>query len=276
MITPFTGQVACIEQALKTESISGITVGTINALQGAERQVVIFSSTYSKHSNGSFIDKRRSMLNVAVSRAKDSFLVFGDVDTIVRAPSGSPRGLLAKYLFSKEENELEFEALPRRDIIEPGIQPIFLRNADEHDQYMRHALLRAGTSVQIVSPWLMYERIKESGTEELLAQTTGRGVQVSIYTDRWFNSKAGGGALEEAGRNLAKLGVELIVLHGIHSKLFVLDDAEIVIGSFNWFSAARSGFRKHETSLVYCGPAVKNEIVSFRNDLEQLRSRRGQ
>lgn len=41
------------------------------------------------------------MLNVAVSRARDSFLVFGDMGTFVPGTS-APSSVLAKYLFQSE------------------------------------------------------------------------------------------------------------------------------------------------------------------------------
>ncbi|HGT8837806.1 TPA: DEAD/DEAH box helicase, partial [Escherichia coli] len=82
IVTPFSAQVSTIKQALGKQGIStganekSLTVGTVHSLQGAERAIVIFSPVYSKHEDGGFIDSDNSMLNVAVSRAKDSFLVF--------------------------------------------------------------------------------------------------------------------------------------------------------------------------------------------------------
>ncbi|HDZ4060457.1 TPA: ATP-binding protein, partial [Escherichia coli] len=104
IVTPFSAQVSTIKQALGKQGIStganekSLTVGTVHSLQGAERAIVIFSPVYSKHEDGGFIDSDNSMLNVAVSRAKDSFLVFGDMDLFEIQPPSSPRGLLAKYL----------------------------------------------------------------------------------------------------------------------------------------------------------------------------------
>ena len=102
IVTPFSAQVSTIKQALGKQGIStganekSLTVGTVHSLQGAERAIVIFSPVYSKHEDGGFIDSDNSMLNVAVSRAKDSFLVFGDMDLFEIQPPSSPRGLLAK------------------------------------------------------------------------------------------------------------------------------------------------------------------------------------
>ncbi len=94
-----------------------LTVGTVHSLQGAERAIVLFSPVYSKHEDGRFLDSNSSILNVAVSRAKDSFLVFGDMDLIEMQPAFSPRGLLAKYLFSSDNNALQFEFQKRQDLM---------------------------------------------------------------------------------------------------------------------------------------------------------------
>ena len=87
--------------------------GACVAGSGLDRDVVIFSPVYSKQENGGFIDMSPSMLNVAVSRAKDAFLVFGDMDLFSTAADGSPRHLLGKFLFGVPENALEFGALPK-------------------------------------------------------------------------------------------------------------------------------------------------------------------
>lgn len=107
IVTPFSAQVSTIKQALGKQGIStganekSLTVGTVHSLQGAERAIVIFSPVYSKHEDGGFIDSDNSMLNVAVSRAKDSFLVFGDMDLFEVQPASSPRGLLANTSLSQ-------------------------------------------------------------------------------------------------------------------------------------------------------------------------------
>ncbi len=104
VITPFSPQKSAILKALKSKDVGMnsnnqlITVGTVHALQGAERPIILFSQTYSKALDGGFIDKEPSMLNVAVSRAKDSFIYFGDLDVLNRADKGSPRGILSSWL----------------------------------------------------------------------------------------------------------------------------------------------------------------------------------
>lgn len=99
VVTPFAYQGRLIRSELKRLKIKDITVGTVHSLQGAERNVVIFSSVYDSSQKGRnfFFDNGPNMLNVAVSRAKDSFLVFGDID-IFDAGSNKPSGILARYI----------------------------------------------------------------------------------------------------------------------------------------------------------------------------------
>lgn len=112
IVSPFGAQVKAISNACREAGImvgkgeDQMTVGTVHSLQGAERPVVIFSPTYTKENDGGFIDRSPSMLNVAVSRAKDSFLVFGDMNTLKSAKSGTPRKLLWSYLSRHPHNAL--------------------------------------------------------------------------------------------------------------------------------------------------------------------------
>ena len=95
IITPFKAQSATIKNVLKqilpNEIRERITVGTIHVLQGGERKIIIMSTTYGKDEGCFFIDNNKSLMNVAVSRAEDSFLVFGNIECLkdeVTCPSG--------------------------------------------------------------------------------------------------------------------------------------------------------------------------------------------
>ncbi|MCS6710689.1 AAA family ATPase [Brachybacterium sp. EF45031] len=81
VVTPFAAQARLIQNELRTTMgprASLVTVGTAHTLQGAERSIVLFSSVYGENSGkASFIDGTLELMNVAVSRAKDLFIVFG-------------------------------------------------------------------------------------------------------------------------------------------------------------------------------------------------------
>jgi hypothetical protein len=101
IVTPFTGQKFTLCNILRQNGIvmNGLTIGTVHALQGAERPVVLFSSTYGSNDIGNsyFFDAGVNMLNVAVSRAKDSFVLFG-VEEIFKRKGNAPSMLLYNHI----------------------------------------------------------------------------------------------------------------------------------------------------------------------------------
>lgn len=101
VITPFKAQAAQIQRHVKAamgkEDAAWISVGTVHTFQGAERKVILFSSVYGGKESCSFIDQNKSMMNVAVSRAKDCFLVFGDT-RCMKESTGAASGLLRRYI----------------------------------------------------------------------------------------------------------------------------------------------------------------------------------
>ncbi|BBO83791.1 hypothetical protein DSCO28_43570 [Desulfosarcina ovata subsp. sediminis] len=110
IVTPFSKQAVLIRSELKRAGIDGLTIGTVHSLQGDERLVVLFSTVYGENdkNSGKFYDAGPNMLNVAVSRAKDAFIAFGDPNVFGANTSGSPSGLLRNRLvFIEEDNQVQ-------------------------------------------------------------------------------------------------------------------------------------------------------------------------
>lgn len=102
IITPFAAQKNSLKYALKNAGfdISSMKLGTVHALQGAERPIVLFSMVYGKGDSGTmFFDRENkpNMLNVAVSRAEDSFIVFANAQ-IFDKKAKTPSGILSNHL----------------------------------------------------------------------------------------------------------------------------------------------------------------------------------
>ncbi|OCR24553.1 hypothetical protein AFK24_13450 [Pseudomonas syringae] len=282
VITPFGAQSqaiadACAAKGIKTGKGDGeLTVGTVHSFQGAARPVVIFSAVYSKHADGGFIDRRQSMLNVAVSRAKDSFLLFGDMDLLGAVPAAKPRDLLAEYLLRDPSSELAFEYQPRTDLETPRSVFSQLIDADAHDQFLLRTLSCATREVHIVSPWIKLQRIHDIGAWDAMSAAVERGVTVRVYTDLDFNSAESPSSesqpsrydlLIHALRELRGQKIESHVVRKVHSKVVMADDELLCMGSFNWFSANRGKWANYETSMVYQGPDVMGEIDIHRRNL---------
>lgn len=137
VLTPFTAQITEIQKALAVKNIvtsvnelkrientitfntrrrklpkKPIVVGTVHKMQGAEAPIVLFSSVYGSNSGGmAFIDMKPNMLNVAVSRAKDSFIVFGS-ERLYKGPSIRGTEKLPSQLL-KEYTDLVQKSLNR-------------------------------------------------------------------------------------------------------------------------------------------------------------------
>ena len=207
---------------------------------------MIFSPTYSKHADGNFIDMSTSMLNVAVSRAMNSFLVFGDMNCFSAAPRSSPRGQLGARLFSAADNALTFAQASRRDLMRRGMLE-YLQDAAAHDAFLRDVLARSRREVQVVTPWLTQRALDESGLVPALSAAVARGIALTVYTDRMFNAqrvardKSAFDDLAHALDTLREVGADLIEVCDVHSKILMADDDLFCAGSFNWLSAARDG-----------------------------------
>jgi DNA topoisomerase IA len=102
------------------DDIKKVTVGTVHQLQGAERPIVCFSLVEGPdEAAGSFMDRDASLLNVAVSRAKSSFIVFGDPKRLFPAAEANEAGLapihfLGAYLRRTPQARLLY---PRRLVV---------------------------------------------------------------------------------------------------------------------------------------------------------------
>ena len=236
---------------------------------------MLFSPTYSEHDDGPFIDKNNSMLNVAVSRAKDSFLVFGDMDCFSAARHSSPRGLLGRRLFADTANMLPFEQAPRRDLMgQKGVQ--HLHDAEEHDAFLRDVLKQSRHEVHVVSPLVTRRAVQGFGLIPAIEAAGARGVRITVYTDEGFNAGRAGrgrGEADDFAAAIAALraaGADTIVLDRVHSKIVMADNDLYCVGSFNWLGAARRGasYVRHETSMVYRGPAVAGEIEAMKDSLD--------
>jgi len=108
VVTPFKSQAELIKRELNKYAYGSMTVGTTHALQGAERTVVLFSSVYglSDKTTKKFYENGANLLNVAVSRAKERFIVFGHQDVFGSSPTDRYSYALRKYLADVNSNKL--------------------------------------------------------------------------------------------------------------------------------------------------------------------------
>jgi hypothetical protein len=115
IVAPFSEQCRYLERSLRSQlqqrgvrDVAGllarIKLGTVHKLQGAERPVVLFSATNTPDDGGSpFMDANPDMLNVAISRAQDTFVLFGHRGLFFskraeQTSNCSPSAVLGRYM----------------------------------------------------------------------------------------------------------------------------------------------------------------------------------
>lgn len=85
IITPFVHQKECIEYFLHNNDINDVTIGTVHAFQGDQKDVIIFSTAitnYTHQATYNWLKNNRELINVAVSRAKDKLIMLGNKNAI--------------------------------------------------------------------------------------------------------------------------------------------------------------------------------------------------
>lgn len=274
VITPFANQARLIDAELEKRSITDVTVGTTHALQGAARDVIIFSPVYDHSYKGEyFFDRGLNMLNVAVSRARKSFLVLGDM-SVFDPKQKSPSGLLARYLFADEANEITNIQIETRATQSESLPFRRLSNNKEHEEEMIRCFSRVKHSLVIVSPWITAEVIEKHGVDRLVREASSRGVIVSIYVDEEYNKYHGSERpTARRGKELLRAaGAQVKVASPVHNKTLCMDDYLLIEGSFNWLSAQRDSsdkYYKENASLVYEGMEMGTEIKKIIGEMER-------
>ncbi|WP_394538190.1 AAA domain-containing protein [Lysobacter enzymogenes] len=276
VVTPFAAQSRCVRAALDTELGKGhaITVGTVHALQGAERRIVIFSPTYGLGTvpGGTFIDRNPSMLNVAISRAQDAFMVFGNMHLF--HPDGThPCAVVGKMLFG---DGAEIADVPAELLVPGSDRPAgsLCRTLEEHRAVLGEAMATARSALVVVSPFLSEAALDADGIEAGIRAAVDRGVKVAVLSDAQLNQHKRS-EFERCTARLQRAGarVGLAVSQGVHSKMLLVDRSWLVVGSFNWLSAVRnadSAYSRYESSIRYDGNEAFEMICKSYRDIQAL------
>ncbi len=292
IVTPFSSQKNAIKRALQSIGLAGenITVGTVHALQGAERAIVLFSPVYdTSHADTYFFDKGYNLLNVAVSRAKEVFLVVGN-RCLFNPARNTPSGNLAKLLFAeptdKSQPSPEIDnsffygnEQQRHLLVPPEFSAVTLGrikridNLDLHRKVLTMAFGAAQTHLVIVSPFISLKAVQDDDLPARIAAAKAQrpNLRITVYTDAHLDAPAG--QLHARARDgraaLVQAGVQVKVVEQIHNKTICIDDEVLIEGSFNWLSASRNETQaRHEVSWSFRGEACAALIEDLTRQME--------
>jgi superfamily I DNA and/or RNA helicase len=114
IITPFSNQEKVINDELSKNKMDAILAGTVHKFQGSARDIIIFSTVHdnlNKNTGSFFLNRDSDLLNVAVTRAKKCFIVFGVREVLEDKSSYS--GIMLKhinnYVLSNRESFIKLQ-----------------------------------------------------------------------------------------------------------------------------------------------------------------------
>ncbi|MCA8833310.1 AAA domain-containing protein [Hymenobacter pini] len=293
VVTPFSAQRSTISRALQTVGLGNenITVGTVHALQGAERPIILFSPVYdARHQGSYFFDRGYNLLNVAVSRAKEAFIVIGN-RCLFNPSLNTPSGNLAKLLLAEPadtkqpspelDNSFFYGDENRRHLPVPREQLAAvaagkvnrLSTLRQHCDALIWAINTAERHLVIVSPFISVRALQADKLPDLIkaAKLQRPSLRVTVYTDAYLDAPDGRlHTYTQAGRAaLAQAGADVRIAAQIHNKTICVDDQVLLEGSFNWLSASRNEtLARHEVSWFFRGPSWADYIGELVQEME--------
>lgn len=272
VITPFAAQKWVLLKALGDASLGDVEAGTVHTFQGGEKPVILFSPVYSAGDAFTyFFDRGPNMMNVAVSRAQDSFLVFGDM-RLFHTDSTTPSGILAHHLFTSADHEITDVESAQHLLEVEGTTRI--NTLDGHRDLLTRAFVESHRRVLIVSPYLSPNALEADAVPEAIRAAKERGVEVSVAFDESLarsNLKSQDQVLRVVSQ-LENAGAKVIPCSRIHNKTLAVDSSWIVEGSFNWLSASREPahrFQRHEASVRCAGTEAAPFITAAWEEIEE-------
>lgn len=261
--TPFRAQAETLQRVLREEKRLGsdvaekMKVGTVHVLQGAERPIVIFSPVVvsAKNMDTPFFEKTVEMLNVAVTRAKDHFWVFGDIHVFTAfkcdPKSPSPSGQLARFL--REKGQDLRPVLCHSEAVE---DVKFLNTPDAHSKWLKGVIESARERLWILSPFVSVRALERDNLLDMLGNAVQRGVDVRVLIDDGFDhfDQKRQESTREGIRGMVGANVKVHLMPMVHAKQVVVDKTWCAEGSYNWLSAERinSKWQRVDTSHVFC------------------------
>nr|WP_229522495.1 AAA domain-containing protein [Paenibacillus monticola] len=302
IITPFSKQKEKLQAA-----IPGVDIGTVHTFQGQEKKYIIFSSVIDsdnpkKQGLAAFIGGRTNLLNVALSRAKEQFVLIGNLDVISNLKNNylhhvlqiimekgigispydeqfhtvSPsKETISFALFTTPNDKQEKENDIFSAYIREHIPQHLILSPEEHYQVLIEAMRYATKSIVIFSPWIMpyvvndeFIDIAKAAMEKNVelrigfGYKGGKGIDINdvnsiVLKDYIYGEKS------DIELSISKLkevmGEALQYIPPIHSKILLVDDKYLFIGSHNWLSKIGKVSKRDEVSCLI----VEDSMIQY-------------
>ena len=143
VITPFVNQKNLINEELKKYGCQNVSCGTVHSFQGDEKDVILFSLALTKQTGQKTYDwlkNNKELINVAVSRAKDKFVLLVSEEDLSRLHTQNDRDdiyELAEYVRTNGKSHVTGLQVSSRAL---GVKPYSTETEDAFLISLNHAL----------------------------------------------------------------------------------------------------------------------------------------
>lgn len=243
IITPYADQkrqlISAYGQRMEQNKLAKI--GTIHQFQGVGFEVIIFSPViFEQADSAAFLNSRPNILNVAVSRAKQQFIVVGNYHKL--KDSKGSLGLIAERTSSDFYLELGNQSPSFKDYETSFVVKKHIYDV-QHVKAFEYYLQNSQKSIVIVVPWIRKPYNTSTQQQlELLKIAKGRGINIKVYygySNLELNQKDDND--EQLVQDyITALGTDNVIRlpQGTHEKVLIIDDRILIVGSWNWLSNA--------------------------------------
>ncbi len=245
-------------------------IGTVHKFQGAEFPVIVYSPViFDSWHRAEFQNARPNMLNVAISRARQQFLVVGNHHRLHKA--GGYLKQMAETVSSCHLIRMEQFTETASRITQKKIFSDIIQDC-RHIKIYEEAFNRAKQRVVVITPWIRSTKKDWEHKIQPLKAAISRGVEVKVFYG-WKNIKYGSredGDPEIIAELRDLLGDNLIRLrNGTHEKIITIDNRAAVIGSWNWLSHNYYESCRNENSLSRL--TIRNETSVVIKEPDQIK-----
>ena len=217
-------------------------IGTIHKFQGSQKRVIILSTKVCRsQDNFSFINRQLNLLNVAVSRAEELFILVGNLYRLEKA--GGYTDLLVKHI---QKNGLVFDYKSKSELENPyKDSAIGIVSNCSHLDYFTRAIQEVEQELIVVTPWIRGDEPKQFADN--IVSALERGVQVKVVygyvnpaRESYANNDDNDAEAEKLLRDLFTSYPKSCLIRsrseGTNQRILFWDNKLAVVGSWDWLS----------------------------------------
>lgn len=258
IITPYANQKNLLIKRYgeRLKHRQALKIGSVHQFQGVGFEVIVYSPViFQRTDRDAFQNGKPNLLNVAVSRAKQQFIVVGNQQRLLAAGKSLARmaeRCAASFFVEMEHQSPSFEGADRH-----GVKHYF-----DCDHIPAFEALAASSqrSFTVVVPWIRQGSSPNHPPLKILRATQQRGVAVTVYyghdrVDKADADDGDAGLIEAYRRYLGEANV-VRMPEGTHEKILLVDDCAATVGSWNWLS---HGYYRYCESPEWQSLALRRE-----------------